>query len=277
MSTQRFFFLHVMKTAGWTLKQQILANFEREQVYPWEPLDAEMRTANFEREQVYPWERLAAEMLTANINLEYLTDLPASRRARIRVFTGHFPFVAVELLGEDLTTITILRDPVERTLSWLRAYSRSPAASRAAPQRKRIHDAHGALSLEEIYEDPFLFPCFIRDYQAKLFAFTVEDRPESHMDPLDVDASRLEIAKRNLERVHVIGTQDRFDELLSELEQRFGWRRAPVGNFNVGPKTPGDAPASFRRRIAEDNPADMEFFEHALRICEERRRATAVR
>ena len=63
-------------------------------------------------------------MLMANMELEYLTGLPASRRARIRVFCGHFPFVAVELLGEEVTTITILRDPVERTLSFLRRGSR---------------------------------------------------------------------------------------------------------------------------------------------------------
>ena len=91
------------------------------------------------------------------------------------------------------------------------------------------------------------------------------------MDVLDVDAKRLEIAKRNLERVDVIGIQDRFEELLSELERRFGWRRAPVSNRNVDPGTPGDVPASFRLRIAEDNPAEMEFFEHARRLVEQRR------
>jgi len=243
VTDQRFFFLHVMKTGGWTLREQILANFERE--------------------QVYPWERLDADMLTANINLEYLTSLPASRSARIRVFTGHFPFVAVEMLGGDLSTITILRDPVERTLSYLR-------------QWKQIHTEHKAHSLEEIYEDPFLFPALIRDHQAKLFALTVEDRPESYMHVLDVDASRLEIAKRNLERVDVIGTQDRFDELLSELEQRFGWRRVPMRKWNAGREAQGDAPASFRRRIAEDNSADLEFFEHAVRLCEQRSHATMV-
>ena len=139
---QKFFFVHVMKTAGWTLRKHIMANFEED--------------------EFFPCERFETDMLKANIELEYLTALPASRRARIRVYSGHFPFVAVELLGEKVTTITILRDPVERTLSFLR-------------ERKAIHHRDGAISLEEIYEDPFLFPALIRDHQAKLFALTVDD------------------------------------------------------------------------------------------------------
>ncbi|MEK6251702.1 MAG: hypothetical protein AABM43_07130 [Actinomycetota bacterium] len=240
-SEQRFFFLHVMKTAGGTLRQQIFANFERD--------------------QVYPWGRLDSDMLKANCNLEYLANLPVSRRARIRVFTGHFPFVAVDLLGGDLTTITVLRDPVERTISFLR-------------QRKRNNPVHKAHRLEQMYEHPFLFRCFIENHQAKLFALTSQDNPKSYMDVLDVDARRLEIAKRNLECVDVVGIQDRFDELLSELEQRFGWSRAAVLSSNVDPGTSPEVPATFRRRIAEDNAADMEFFEHARRVCEQRRRST---
>jgi hypothetical protein len=243
MNDRRFFFIHVMKAAGGTLLQQILANFERDRVYPLERLDPDMRTANY--------------------SLEYLTGLPAPRRARIRVFTGHFPFVAVELLGMELTTITLLRDPVERTLSYLR-------------HCRRHHENHRGLSLEEIYEDPFFFPCFIKDHQAKLFALTVQDRPESYMHVLDVDRRRLELAKANLERVDVIGIQERFEELLRELEQRFGWRCAEVKNRNVSRGVEIGVPASFRRRIAADNEADMEFFEHARRLCERRRGAGAV-
>jgi hypothetical protein len=243
MSDQRFFFIHVMKTAGGTLRRHILANFEREQVYPWELIDA--------------------DMLAANTSLEYLTSLPASRRAQIRVFTGHFPFMAVELLGGGLTTITILRDPVDRTLSFLR-------------QRKRDDDMRRSLSLEEIYDDAGLFRSLIKDHQTKLFALTVDDRPRSLGDVIDVDAERLEMAKRNLERIDVIGIQERFDALVAELERRFAWRRAHVPNQNVDPGARTAVPPSFRRRIAEDNRADMEFFEYAVRLCE-RRRAAAPR
>jgi hypothetical protein len=78
--------------------------------------------------------------------------------------------------------------------------------------------------------------------------------------------------------VDVIGTQDHFDELLSELEQRFGWRCPAVLNQNVDPEiSPREVTASFRRRIAEDNAADMEFYEHARRVCAQRRGLGAAR
>ena len=51
-----------------------------------------------------------------------LLDLPPSRRERIRVYAGHFPFVAVELMGQEFVTMTVLRDPVERTLSYHRQW-----------------------------------------------------------------------------------------------------------------------------------------------------------
>jgi hypothetical protein len=238
---RRYFFIHVMKTAGGTLRRQILANFDRSEVYPLRRLDPDMRSANF--------------------RLDYLTALPAERRERIRVFTGHFPFVAVELLGMDLTTITILRDPVERTLSYLR-------------HCRLYHEQHRRLSLEQIYEDPFFYPSFVHNHQAKLFAFTIDDDPGSYMDALEVDADRLAVAKANLERVDVVGTQDRFDALLAELERRFGWRLAPVADKHVN--RGDDVPASFRRRIAEDNQADIEFFEHARRLAERPRRTATI-
>jgi hypothetical protein len=238
MNDRRFFFIHVMKTAGGTLRRQILANFERADVYPVRSLDPDMRAANYD--------------------LGYLTSLRPERRAQIRVFTGHFPFVAVELLGMELTTLTILRHPVERTLSYVR-------------HCQAYHERHRGLSLEEIYEDPFFFPSFIKDHQAKLFALTPEDRPQSYMDVLEVDRGRLDLAKANLEKVDVIGTQERFEEMLAELRLRFGWRVAEVKDKHVN--SGGRVPASFRRRIADDNEADMEFFEHAVRLCARRQQA----
>ena len=232
---QKFFFLHVMKTAGGTLRRQILANFARDEVYPYKKLDPDVMDANY--------------------RIDYLTGLPRERYERIRAFTGHFPFVAVELLEMELTTITMLRDPVERTLSYLR-------------HCRHYHSRHRGLPLEEIYEDPFFFPSFIKDHQAKLFAFTREDEPQSYMDALDVDAERLAAAKRNLESVDVVGTQDRFDDLLAELERRFGWARAEVPDQHVIERD--EVPESFRRRIADDNAADMEFYEHALELCRRR-------
>jgi hypothetical protein len=233
---RRFFFVKVMKTGGGTFLRHILANFDRDEVYPDRQSDPDMNAAN--------------------MRIDYLTGLPPERRGRIRVYTGHFPFVAAQLVGADLVTLTILRDPVERTISYLK-------------HCKRFHEQHRSLRLEEIYEDPFFFPTLIRNHQAKLFAMTPDDEPRSYLDIMEVDDRRLEVAKANLERVDVLGLQERFPELLEEMVIRYGWRIGDVPDIHVS-RDSAVSPA-FRRRIAEDNAADLAFYEHALRLWERRR------
>jgi hypothetical protein len=229
---ERFFFIHVMKTGGGTLRLHIRNNFAPDQVFPQPDLDA--------------------DLMTANTSLAYLRALPAERRRRIRVFTGHFPFMATELLGE-VTTLTLLRDPVERTLSWLRARQRN----------------HGG-KLESIYEDPMLFEMFVHNHQAKLFSFTAADEPDSYLAGLDVTPDRLALAKRNLSHVDAIGVQEHFDDFCSELKRRFGWAFGEVENRHVS--EPVEVPTSLRERIAADNGADMELYAFARELCMSRRR-----
>jgi hypothetical protein len=236
----RFFFVKVMKTGGGTFLQHILANFQRDEVYPWTRFDPDN---------------------VDSVRIDYLTALPQERRERIRVYTGHFPFVAAELLGVELVTLTILRDPIERTISYLK-------------HCKRLHQQHRSLTLEQIYEDPFFFPTLIRNHQVKLFAMTADDKPETYLDVIEIDERRLEIAKANVERVDVLGLRERFAEFLGEMAQRYGWRFGDIDDRHVS-RVSSIAP-SFRRRIAEDNAADLDFYEHARSLWERRRAGVAV-
>jgi hypothetical protein len=235
-----FFFVHIMKTGGATLRQHIYANFQPGEVYP-VPKRDDMDRA---------W------------LVDYLLDLSPERRAAIRGYTGHFPFVASQLLGIDLVTLTIVRDPVERTISYLK-------------HCKRYHDHHRELSLEEIYHDEFEFPCFIHNHQAKIFAMTTDDRLESYMDVINVDDQRLGIAKENLEQVDLLGLQESYDEFLDALRQRFGWQFDPGRNRRVG-REQWEVSSAFRRLITDDNAADMAFYEHAKRVHEHRRRTRVL-
>jgi hypothetical protein len=159
-------------------------------------------------------------------------------------------------------TVTIVRDPVERTISYLK-------------HCKRYHDQHRELSLEEIYHDPFHFPCFIHNHQAKIFAMTDADRLESYMDVIDVDEGRLEIAKDNLALVDILGVHDHYDEFLDELRERFGWRFDRAANRRVS-REPWAVPSGLREQIAADNAADVAFYEHAKWLREQRRRTRVL-
>ncbi len=239
---QRFFFLHIMKTGGASLRQHVYANFPAGAVYPYKKLDPDMHAANYD--------------------VAYLLGLPAERHATIQAYTGHFPFVVTELLPYDTFTFTILREPVARTISYLK-------------HCKRYHDQHRDLSLEQIYEDEFFYPCFIENHQTKNFAMTTDDRMQSYMDPMDVDDRRLQIAKENLAKVDLVGVNDRYDEFVAQMRARFGWTFADLPDKRVGSER-WEVDDALRRRIARDNAADVELYEYARRLADEHTRAWAA-
>ena len=89
--------------------------------------------------------------------------LSPERRARIRVYAGHLPYVASELLGIDVIRLTLLRDPVDRTVSMLKHV-------------KRLFERYHSASLEAIYDDDPVFRHYLDNYQTKVFALTAEER-----------------------------------------------------------------------------------------------------
>lgn len=224
----RFFFLHVMKTAGTTFRGHIDANFAPAQVFPQPGVD----------EPVF----------AAKADIRYLQDLPAERWDQLRMLSAHIPIGLTDRLGREFTYLTLLRDPVERTLSWLR-------------QRQRNHQPDE--SLHQIYEQQTILRAnYIDDHQVKQFAMTADDGAVNHLHPVSMDEHRLATAEANLARVTVVGFQDRLDQFLDQLHRRFGWTLARVPDRNVA-EDPVAAPAALRRQIDDENPWDRAFYEHA--------------
>ena len=61
-------------------------------------------------------------MYKANFDIPYLLALPPHICTKdIRAYTGHFPFYVTQLVHPPRhpTTMTILREPVQRTISYL--------------------------------------------------------------------------------------------------------------------------------------------------------------
>jgi hypothetical protein len=240
------FFVHVMKTGGATFRQHIEVNVGPGALYPDPVLDAGdgCQAGSFD------------EQFVANTSVARMLDAVSGRRHEVRAVTGHFPLVAADLLAERLgtpaRTLTVLRHPVDRILSYLAQRRRSDPERRAQP-------------LEAVYEDPFQFSVFIRDHQVKQFAMTPDDVPAgdapAYMEVIEVDDARLARATANLDRVDVVGFQDRYGCFLLDVAERLGWRIGTVDDRHVAGSH--DVPTSFRRRIEADNAADMAFYEHA--------------
>ncbi len=233
---QRFFFVHLQKTAGTSLLIRLGNQFRPEEIYP-DDTDGDLFG-------VMP--QLEPAQLVARW---------AARRDQIRVVTGHFPLCTVELLDAPFTTFTVLREPVERTLSYLRHHRKMTPADRDAP-------------LEQIYEDPMRFQGLIHNHMVKMFALEASEMTGGSMTPVDFTPEHLERAKARLAGVDVVGLQERFDDFCGELEHRFGWDLGPPLVSNDTRPVPVDP--ALRERIALDNAYDIELYEFARELVARR-------
>jgi len=254
------FFIHVMKTGGTTLFRHLRENFALDQLYPYRKLDIR-----------YDGDRLD---IRHHLSVSYLRTISEERRRHIRVYTGHFPYVAQEILGGGFTTVTILRDPIERTISLLRQFRRkAPWVQDDGPVPML-----GSATLEEVYAHHRVFEPLVHNHQTKIFSMQESDDPESYMDVIDVDEARLAIAKMNLAEVDIVGVTERYDDFLDEIEARFGWRVKREARANATPSNDTrPVSESLRRRIVDDNAIDIELYEYAKQLVELRqgRRATS--
>jgi hypothetical protein len=233
---ERYFFVHLQKTAGTSLLIRLGHQFRPEQIYP---------------------DATDGDLFGVMPQLEP-SQLVARWRARgdeIRVVTGHFPLCTAELLDAPFRTFTVLREPVERTLSYLRHHRRMTPEDTEVP-------------LEEIYEDPLRFTGLIHNHMVKMFSLRLDEMTGGSMTPVDFTPEHLTRAKERLAGVDVVGLQERFDDFVAELERRFGWDLGPplVANDTV----PVPVDPAFRDRIAADNALDVELYAWACDLVASR-------
>jgi GT2 family glycosyltransferase len=232
----RCFFVHMQKTAGTALRRGLINHFGKRAVYPTQGVDGTDPT----------------QLVTST---DYLQERIAARGEEIEAITGHFPLCTTELLDGRYTTVTLLREPVERTLSYLRHHRKEEPADRGK-------------SLEDIYEDPFRFKSFVHNHMTKMLSLTPAEMTDGMLTPLELDESHLERAMEALGGIDAVGLQERFDEFFGWLETCFGWRLGEPETLNT--TDPVDVPQSFRDRVAEDNALDVELYEFAQELLTSR-------
>jgi hypothetical protein len=228
---QRFFFIHLQKTGGTALFRRLRHHFGVGGVYP------------------MPQYQGTPE---AVLDVELLAERYARHRAEIRVVTGHFPLCTVDRLGGPFTTFTILREPVERALSFLRH------------QRQEEPRFRGA-TLEEIYEDPVCRDGLLRNHMVRMLSLSTDEMTHGALTKIHVDIERLAQARDALERtVDVVGIQERYDDFCEALAKRFGWHLGEPQFANRS--APEEASDRLRERIAVDNELDTRLYHFAAEL-----------
>jgi hypothetical protein len=250
----RFFFVHIRKTAGTALRRRLINHFGERAVYPTQGVDG-------------------TDPVTLMLSVDHLRKRLAARGDEIKVVTGHLPLCTVDLIDGHYTTLSLVRDPVERTLSSLR-------------DDRENNPAFAGRPLEEIYGAGGRFAQLARDHMTKVLAITPAENAQmakalalspadmAARDALPVEFGRghLERAKERLAGIDVFGLQECFEDFCDELTARFGWDLGEPVRVNT--TAPVEVSDTFRTRIAEDNALDVELYEFAKRLLRDARRPT---
>lgn len=234
----RYFIVHLQKSAGTSLRDRFRTMLPDAAIYP---------NASDGRDKHH-----------SVISLSHLLRRWQDRKDEIRLVAGHFPLSTVELLDAPFVTLSVLRPPVERTLSYLR-------------HQKMLNRDDRSRSLEEIYDDPFRFNGLIRNHAVRMFSIGAEEMRAGDGVLTDVpdSAARLQRAKEAVAGLDAFGLQPHFDEFCDTLAARFGLDLGAPLRKNA--TEPADASPGLVERIMEDNALDLELYDFAEKLYFERR------
>jgi hypothetical protein len=209
-----------------------------------------------------------------------------------RIVAGHFFYPMVRLLPAH-SVATVLRDPVERTISvWEYLHWKTDHHD-----HQRLVSS-GVRTVEEFANDRVLAG-HVRDNQTRLLgveydaeaiasALLAGDLDLAGANRLAAEAGRgpadsamLERAKRRLESMSVVGITEDLGAFVRRLELLLGLRpRHVVRPDNVTPaamvaRRPEQYGESARRRLADLNPFDSELHAFARELAGEQGRSSS--
>lgn len=235
MAEDRALFVHIMKTGGASFTQHARANLAPEEIWP--PPGTGERPGQ-----------------SSYGDVTALLDLDEAARRRIRFYTGHVPAVVAEMIGAT-TTLTVLRDPVERTISFLRHAS-------------AWHPVQAGRTLTEIYQDHHQYGFFIHDYQVRQFAKREGD-DLAHIGFLLIDDERAEQARRRLDQIDLVGIYTEYDDFTRRALSLLGWPVVERPRRNQSNRA-DDVPIALREQIVHDLAADIAFYDYAVDLVRRR-------
>lgn len=228
---ERWFFVHLQKTAGTSLRAEFMRAFPGPALYP-NPDDGD---------PVRDAPQLAIQPL-----IDTVAD--PNRRRRLRMVIGHFPLATVGLLDADFVTLTVLREPVERTLSYLRHYLTR-------------HPELADRSLTDVYDDPYVFRSQIHNHMTKMLGMSTAEMSAGMLTELTCTTAHLEAAQQGLDAMGAFGLSEELPAFRRRLHQLYGWDLGK--SLRINPTAPRPVPGNLLDRIRADNELDVQLYDYA--------------
>lgn len=203
MLDSKLLFLHIPKTAGQSVHAAIEKAFGKSSVCP------------------------------ARVN-DQLRLLTAEELSRYRVFSGHFDWEPFDKLGNSLVTFTVLRDPLERILSFY-FYLRSEGERLTSDERRKPEKA-GLRAAFELSPDEYFLGAspelrnFIDDHYDNFYTYYFASRRYHGRGPLLDKVRRglisednlIEIAFGNISKIDKVFSVVRMDEVFGFIKKFSG-------------------------------------------------------
>ncbi|MHC4139255.1 MAG: sulfotransferase family 2 domain-containing protein [Planctomycetota bacterium] len=219
------FFLHIPKTAGRTLNNYLA------QIY-----DEDSRFIS-----------------RGVVDLVRFTARKKEEVKDIQLVSGHFPFGYHKPLFTDYNYITLLREPVNRIMSFYYYTKRSPQER----DYQFIND--NDVGIEE-----YIFSCRTKENDNGMVRKMSGEGTRTAYGKCTEDM--LKRAIENIENhFSVVGLQERFCDTIKLLQRFFDWPSLPYESQNIAKSRPGklSLPRKTINIIEEHNVLDMELYEYA--------------
>jgi hypothetical protein len=194
VTVDRVLFVHVQRTGGTSLRRMIEYVHGTDRVHP----STDYLAAR-------PGERYPAAVET----LEHWDLLPDHR-----FLFGHFIAAVVDLLPTRYRPATMLRDPVDRSVSII-----------------RLHAWRTGRTVSELLGDDEFLVTHVADLQTRVFGSDLERGPVRPQETDAADDAMLERARDRLATFEFVGRTEQFAASLAKFDHLFGTkiRSSPTG------------------------------------------------
>ena len=231
----------------------------------------------FPAETTYPGAPEPARAM-AKTSLQVLLEVSRAEQRPRDFYSVHMPAWVAEEVAPHHVRVTVLREPVARTISHLRHIARAMQLVGGQP-------AFG--SLQELYDDPRWHERLV-NYQVRIFATTRAEAERAHdrriaslppgtrlpdgfllpimatgiegCEPLGDDA--LERAIATLDHFDVVGVTEHLDLAFAQVAELVGREARPVGHINRGSPTL-EASEELVEHVRADQKLDSMLYDHA--------------
>lgn len=235
LGNQTIIFLHIKKTAGTTLRNIILRNH-------------------------HPSETFIIDHAFGYHHLHDLKNLSPHSKKNIKMVTGHIPFGIHKHIPGKSTYITLLRDPVDRVISYYYHIL-----------KHLDHYQHQWLKANKITLAQFARSHNIKEIgnaQVRQIAGIWDNPNQKHLNQDDL----LKKALENIEKHFLlVGITELFTESLVLLKEKLHWqdcRFIPM-NINSNRLRKEDISSEIQTIIAETNALDVQLYDYAQKQLRE--------